>query len=114
MGNSGQEIKATGGFTRSPLWRQMMSDIFEKQVTVPVSYESSCLGAAVLGMIALKEMDRIEDIASLIGSEESHLPNEQTYPYYRPLKSLFTQLYVALEPHYKELSSYQNEISKNV
>ncbi|MDQ0971343.1 FGGY type gluconate kinase [Neobacillus niacini] len=39
------KIMATGGFARSELWRQMMADIFNQEVVVPESFESSCLGA---------------------------------------------------------------------
>ena len=42
-------IKATGGFARSEVWRQMMPDIFDTSVEVPESFESSCLGACMLG-----------------------------------------------------------------
>jgi gluconokinase len=41
-------IKATGGFARSGLWRQMMADVFDREVIVPESFESSCLGAAIM------------------------------------------------------------------
>ncbi|MFX6865360.1 FGGY-family carbohydrate kinase, partial [Acinetobacter baumannii] len=40
------KIQATGGFARSAMWRQMMADIFDQEVHVPESVESSCLGAA--------------------------------------------------------------------
>lgn len=36
----------------SGLWRQMMADIFNREVVVPESFESSCLGAAALGLYA--------------------------------------------------------------
>ncbi|WP_269139840.1 FGGY-family carbohydrate kinase, partial [Streptococcus gordonii] len=53
MNETPNEIKATGGFAKSEIWRQMMADIFDTQLSVPESYESSCLGACVLGMKAL-------------------------------------------------------------
>ena len=46
-------IKATGGFARSPMWRQMLADVFDRTVVVPESIESSCFGAAMLGLFAL-------------------------------------------------------------
>ena len=50
-----RQQKATGGFAKSEVWRQMMADIFDTDLIVPESYESSCLGACVLGMKALGE-----------------------------------------------------------
>ena len=52
MNETPKMIKATGGFAKSEVWRQMMSDIFDTELVVPESYESSCLGACVLGLKA--------------------------------------------------------------
>ncbi len=52
-----KSIRATGGFARSALWRQMLADIFEQEVSIPESFESSCLGAAVLAMYSLGYID---------------------------------------------------------
>ncbi|MCU7258152.1 gluconokinase, partial [Pseudomonas aeruginosa] len=57
MNETPSTIKATGGFAKSEIWRQMMADIFDTHLSVPESYESSCLGACVLGMKALGEID---------------------------------------------------------
>ena len=32
-------IKATGGFASSPLWRQMLADIFDQPVIIPTHHE---------------------------------------------------------------------------
>lgn len=61
MNETPKMIKATGGFAKSEVWRQMMSDIFDTELVVPESYESSCLGACVLG---LKAVGDIEDFQS--------------------------------------------------
>ena len=57
-------MKATGGFARSGLWRQMMADVFDREVVVPESFESSCLGAAILALYALGDVDSIEVVAT--------------------------------------------------
>ena len=56
MNETPSTIKATGGFAKSEVWRQMMADIFDTDLIVPESYESSCLGACVLGLKALGEL----------------------------------------------------------
>src|SRR5437667_13445 len=68
------KIQATGGFARSALWRQMMADIFDREVYIPESYESSCLGAAVLGLYALKHVDSLDVVAGMVGSTHHHSP----------------------------------------
>ena len=46
-------IYATGGFTQSPLWLQMLSDMCNLNVSVTGAGESSALGAVMLGIEAL-------------------------------------------------------------
>jgi gluconokinase len=47
------EIHATGGFTKSPLWIQLLSDMFNRTVYVSGAVESSASGAVKLGMDAM-------------------------------------------------------------
>ncbi len=44
------EIHATGGFTKSPLWIQLLCDMFNCTVLVSGAVESSAFGAVKLGM----------------------------------------------------------------
>ncbi|MBE3102655.1 MAG: gluconokinase, partial [Bacilli bacterium] len=67
-------IQATGGFARSEVWRQMMSDIFDLEVIVPESYESSCLGACILGLYATGKIDSFDIVSEMIGSTFKHTP----------------------------------------
>jgi gluconokinase len=47
-----RELHATGGFARSPLWLQMLADVFNTKVLVFGDDESSALGAVVIGLEA--------------------------------------------------------------
>ena len=49
-----QTIYASGGFTESNLWVQMLADIFNLQVIVSAAEESAALGAVIIGIDALK------------------------------------------------------------
>jgi gluconokinase len=54
--SSGKEIRelhATGGFTRSPLWLQILADVFMLRVLAFGDEEGSAMGAVVIGMEAL-------------------------------------------------------------
>ena len=52
-GNEVHEVRATGGFARSPLWRQILADTLGLDVRFPAGHEGSGFGAALLGMHAL-------------------------------------------------------------
>ncbi|SUM84220.1 gluconokinase [Staphylococcus saprophyticus] len=102
-------IKATGGFAKSEVWRQMMADIFDTDLIVPESYESSCLGACVLGMKALGEIDDFSIIEDMVGTTNKHHPNEDNVRTYQQLISIFINLSRSLEARYTEIAAFQRE-----
>jgi gluconokinase len=103
-------IQATGGFARSDVWRQMMSDIFESEVVVPESYESSCLGACILGLYALEKIESFEVVSEMIGSTNNHTPKEESVKEYRQLLPIFISLSRVLTEDYTKIANYQRSI----
>ncbi|MFF2448221.1 gluconokinase [Neobacillus sp. NPDC058068] len=108
-------IQATGGFARSDVWRQMMSDIFESEVVVPESYESSCLGACILGLYATGKIESFEVASEMIGTTHKHTPKEDAAREYRELLPIFINLSRVLEEDYTRIANYQRSlINKNI
>ncbi|WHX98735.1 gluconokinase [Neobacillus sp. DY30] len=105
-------IQATGGFARSDVWRQMMSDIFESEVVVPESYESSCLGACILGLYAIGKIDSFESVSEMIGSTYKHAPKGEAVKEYRQLLPIFINLSRVLENEYTQIANYQRSLLK--
>ncbi|MBH5319457.1 gluconokinase [Paenibacillus sp. GSMTC-2017] len=106
-------IQATGGFARSDVWRQMMSDIFASEVVVPESYESSCLGACILGLYATGKIDSFEVVSEMVGTTVKHTPNEEATKEYRQLLAIFISLSRVLEEDYTKIANYQRSLIKN-
>src|SRR5436190_1823955 len=52
-GHEVREVRATGGFARSPLWRQMLADVLDMEIGFAAGGQASALGAALLGFRAL-------------------------------------------------------------
>ncbi|WP_110926225.1 gluconokinase [Bacillus massiliglaciei] len=102
-------IQATGGFARSELWRQMMADIFNQEVVVPISYESSCLGAAVLGMYALGEIEDLNAVSEMVGATYSHKPNEADAEIYREIVPIYIRLSRLYEQEYRNIAELQRK-----
>jgi gluconokinase len=100
-------IKATGGFARSGLWRQMMADVFNRTVVVPESFESSCLGAAVLGLYALGHIDSLNAVASMVGATHRHTPIEQNVAVYSQMLPIFLSIPVKLDEEYRRIAAFQ-------
>lgn len=102
-----RRMMATGGFARSPLWRQMMADIFNREVVVPQSVESSCLGAAVLGLFALGMIRSLDMIAEMVGATSRHLPIQSNVAIYERLRPVFMAIPHKLADEYRVLSEFQ-------
>lgn len=103
-------IQATGGFARSDVWRQMMADIFDLEVIVPESYESSCLGACILGLYATGKIDSFDVVSEMIGSTFKHTPIESDVEEYRELLPIFINLSRVLEKEYTSIAKYQRKL----
>ncbi|MDT3958768.1 gluconokinase [Staphylococcus kloosii] len=109
MNETPSTIKATGGFAKSKIWRQMMADIFDTHLSVPESYESSCLGACVLGMKALGEIEDFSIIEDMVGTTNEHEPDKEQVQTYQQLVSIFINLSRSLEERYAEIADFQRQ-----
>lgn len=100
-------IYATGGFVRSKIWVQILSDVFNKKVVIAESYESSGLGAAIVGMKALNVIDDIEDIGNIVPISKEFYPDKKNHEIYMKNYKIFARLYYKLKDEFKEISKLQ-------
>ena len=91
----------------------MMSDIFASEVVVPESYESSCLGACILGLYALGKIESFEVASEMIGSTYKHTPKEEAAKEYRQLLPIFINLSRVLVDDYTRIANYQRSLVKH-
>ncbi len=97
------EIRATGGFARSPLWRQLLADVLGRPIGFPASPEGSAFGAAIVAMRALGLVDSLDAAAGLVPVVETVQPTAAATVYAR-LLPLYAQLAETLEPAYEALA----------
>lgn len=102
-------IQATGGFARSALWRQMLADIFEQDVNIPESFESSALGAVVLGMKSLGLVDSLSAVSDMVGVTNVHHPNAANFEVYRDLLPIWIRLTRSLATEYDQIADFQRK-----
>ncbi len=57
LGVKPTEIRLVGGGSKSPLWRQIVADIFDCPVVCPLSAEAGALGAAIQAVWCRKKYD---------------------------------------------------------
>lgn len=104
-----EQIHATGGFARSGLWRQMMADIFNQEVSVPESIESSCLGAAILGMYGIGEIDSLDVVSKMVGGSHRHMPIHENVEVYSELSPIFIRISRMLKDEYQNITDFQKK-----
>jgi gluconokinase len=109
-GNEVREIRATGGFARSPLWRQMLCDVLGTDIGFPAGQEGSCFGAALLGMEALELVDTIELASELVRIDHIQRPDPASAATYAMLRPVFSALYDALSPTWSTLRRIAPEL----
>lgn len=113
-----REIKASGGFARSEVWKQMMADIFNAEVRIPESFESSCLGAAVLGLYAIDEVESVNVVEEMVGKTTHLKPIPENVEVYKKILPVYRDIMNSMKPHYAKLAELQhgeesNPYSKN-
>jgi gluconokinase len=108
-GGDVQTLRASGGFAHAEVWQQMLADIFNRPIEIPMVIESSALGAAVLGLVALGEWADIEGVSDRIKIAQTRTPiadNARRYqkllPIYTDLLTGFTAQYAALQQALEE------------
>lgn len=108
-----KSIRASGGFVRSHLWRQMLADIFNAEVAIPNSYESSCLGAAFLGLYALGHTSSLEKAADGFEETYRHQPIPENVAQYCQVIPRFTHLLEQFKGNYGDLAQLQIDLAQD-
>jgi gluconokinase len=102
-GNDVREIRATGGFARSALWRQLLCDALGQPVGFPEGHQGSGFGAALLGMEALGIIPSFDRAAELIPIDETRRPDPEAAAVYAKMLPVFDGLFDALIPAFTKL-----------
>ena len=89
-------IYASGGFTQSACWLQIIADMFGMEVAVTDRADASAMGAAFLGMCALGYLQQPQDAKAFITVKEKFTPHLQTHQLYRSQYQIYRQLYTKL------------------
>lgn len=99
LGVNAASIRASGGGARSPLWRQILADVFGVPVASLASQEGGALGAAILAMVATGEYASVpEACAAIVRDQEVLEPNAEAARFYAQGHAVYREIYPALQP----------------
>ena len=99
-------MMACGGGGSSPLWRQMLADLFDCPIQTTKSKEGPALGVAILAMVGTGAYKSVpEACAAIIGTDKTCAPDADAVPVYERYYQLYRKIYPALKNQYKELAA---------
>lgn len=100
-----ERLRATGGFTNSPLWLQMVADILEIPLELPRVSESTAFGAGLLGMTAVGLLDGLDEVDDLIAVTDQLDPGTDDRETHRAAHERYAQLVEVLSDPFQRLAA---------
>ncbi|HIZ55806.1 MAG TPA: xylulokinase [Firmicutes bacterium] len=106
MGVSIHDMMACGGGGSSPLWRQMLADLYACDVKTVGSKEGPALGVAILAGVGCGLYANVPEACdAIITADKIQHPIPENVRAYQPYYQLYTKLYPALKENYSILAS---------
>ncbi|RIK85632.1 MAG: xylulokinase [Planctomycetota bacterium] len=101
-----KQVRAGGGGSKNPFWRQMQADVFGKAVNAMAADEGPAYGVALLAAVGAGHYkDVTEACTATVRVAEGAKPQAKTHKTYDALFPAFQELYVALRPHFARLGA---------
>ena len=106
------QVRASGGGSRSPLWRQIQADIFGKELVTLRTSEGSASGAAMLAGVGAKIYSSVEEAAKrTIQIGERILPRPVCTKIYDRYYEVYRNLYPVVRPLAHQLAAASEEVA---
>ena len=111
MGNDINEVRASGGGAKSPLWKQIQADIFNTNILSMNMEEGPAAGGAILAAVGAGEFSNVEEacesLLSVTSVTEPIKENVKRYEdYYHTYKELYASLKKLFEKQAQTVSKY--------
>lgn len=105
MGVKINDMLACGGGGTSPLWRQMLADVYGCPVKTVVSKEGPALGVAILAAVGTGIYSSVQEACKeVIKTNPAQNPIAENSKEYEKFYKMYTQLYPALKESYGKLA----------
>jgi gluconokinase len=105
-----RQIIASGGFTKSKLWLQVMADALDRELLIPLWGETSALGAALWALLSARGGKRLEEAHDFVKLKDSCLPDSESVEIYNQIFPLFERLYQSLEKSFDEVAELHTKL----
>jgi len=104
MGINPQNMILSGGGAKSPLWRQMLADVFQTPCSLVNATEGAAYGAALLAGVGAGVYSTVEEACvKTIATTETVSPGDNA-PYYADFLPRYRNLYTALKLEFEQMA----------
>jgi xylulokinase len=102
------QIRASGGGSRGPLWRQIQADIFGKEIVTLRESEGSALGAALLAGVGAGIFKSVREAADqALEVRSSTQPQDANVHFYSSQYEIYRQVYPAVRELSHQLANLE-------
>jgi gluconokinase len=105
LGTNVHEIRASGGFTHSDLWPQIIASVLNHDLAIPANGETSSIGAAFWALLGSGAIERFEDFHPLIEVTKIYHPIQDDVQTYHQLFNIYMDLYFKLSDSFRLISN---------
>jgi xylulokinase len=99
-----KQVRVSGGGAKSPLWRQILADVFDVELVTVNTTEGAAYGAALLAGVGSGEWGSVHEACqALIQVTGSTQPQQGAEERYEAQYQLYRQVYPALKPIFHAL-----------
>ncbi len=103
-----RQIRASGGGSRSPFWRQIQADVFGRKVVTINTEEGAAYGVALLAAVGAGEFKNVrEACAATIRVVKETAPDRKARKYYDRAFPIYQQLYPSLKDDFKRIAALE-------
>jgi xylulokinase len=90
------EIRASGGGSRSRLWRQILADVLESEIATVATAEGAAFGASLLAAVGAGWYETVQEAVAAVVSVTPVATPSDDRTRYRELHAAYRELYPAL------------------
>jgi xylulokinase len=98
-------MMACGGGGSSPVWRQMLADLYGCKVKTVASKEGPALGVAILAFVGAGVYNSVPAACeAIVKTDKEQSPIEENISQYEKYYRLYTEIYPAVKEKYATLA----------
>lgn len=110
LGGTVKEIRATGGFADSEVFKHVMADVLGQSLSLTESVEASAFGAILLGWQSIGHITDLEIASEQVEIYERIEPNRENYEVYQQIYPLFITTQQQLSASYHQLAKLRADL----